>query len=80
MVGANGGGSWSDSLVGIDIPFRLILGGPVLSSDSYLMELGKKRQRFLKSVQDRDAILPGFRLRPIGDAECDCRCPSKQSF
>lgn len=80
MVGANDGGSWSDSFVGIDIPFRLILDSAVLSSDSYLMEPVKKRQRFFVSVQDRDAIITGFYLRPFRDTECNLRCPSKQSF
>lgn len=60
IVGANDGGSVSDSRVGIDIPFRLILRSVVVGIGSYLMELVKKRQRFFVSVLDGEAIVARF--------------------
>jgi hypothetical protein len=62
IVGANDDGSVSDSRMGIDIPFRLILRSAVVGIGSYLMELASKRQRFFVSVHEGEAIVARFPL------------------
>ena len=80
IVGANDGGSLSSSRLGIDIPFRLVLGCTVVGINSYLMELAKKRQRFFASVQDRKAIVEGFCFSLVKGAEYGRQCLMSGAF